>query len=328
MSRLDLIPIPDRPALPILLRPLPPDRHPAHVYLARLGSGSRRTMSEALNVIAKIVTSGRADLEIMPWASLRYQHTAAIRATLMEKYRPATANKMVAALRGVLREAWRLGQMTAEDFHRAADVPTIKAHTLPRGRTLSAGEIAALMRACCDDATAAGARDAALIACLYGAGLRRSEAVSLNLANYNAETGELTIKGAKGRKDRLAYATNGLADALDDWLRTRSCEPGPLFFSVNKGGRIVTRRLTDQAVLHILRKRGAEAGVAPFSPHDLRRSFVSDLLDAGADISTAQQLAGHSNVQTTARYDRRGEAIKRKAAELLHVPYLRRRPRG
>src|ERR1039458_10113422 len=177
------------PLLAIQSRQLPPDRHPAHVYLARLGSGSRRTMSEALNTIAAIVTSGRADLETMPWAALRYQHTAAVRSALMEKYKPSTANKMLAALRGVLKESWRLGYMTAEDYHRAADVPTIKAQTLPRGRALASGEISALMGVC---------GDAALIAVLYGAGLRRSESVGLELSDYNIETGELTIRGGEG----------------------------------------------------------------------------------------------------------------------------------
>src|ERR1017187_2542090 len=313
------------PFLAIQSRALPPDRHPAHVYLARLGSGSRRTMSEALNTIAAIVTSGRADLETMPWAALRYQHTAAVRFALMEKYKPSTANKGLAALRGVLKECWRLGYMTAEDYHRGADVPTIKAQTLPRGRALASGEIAALMNTCGRDSSPAGIRDAALIAVLYGAGLRRSESVGLDLPDYNIETGELAIRGAKGRKDRLGYATNGSADALKDWLVARGGDPGPLFCNINKGGRITIRRLTDQAVLHILKKRADEAAVASFSPHDLRRSFISDLLDAGADISTAQQLAGHANVQTTARYDRRGEATKRKAAELLHLPYTKRK---
>jgi len=99
-----------------------------------------------------------------------------------------------------------------------------------------------------------------------------------------------------------------------------------LFYAVNKGGEILMHRMTDQAVLYILRKRAAEAGVAQFSPHDLGRSFISDLLDAGADISTVQQLANHANVQTTVRYDRRGEVAKQKAARLLHVPHVRRRP--
>jgi hypothetical protein len=112
--------------------------------------------------------------------------------------------------------------------------------------------------------------------------LRRSESVGLDLADYNVETGELAIRGAKGRKDRLSYPTNGSADALKDWLVARGGDPGPLFCNINKGGRITIRRLCDQAVLHILNKRAVQASVASFSPHDLRRAiFPADPLRHG-----------------------------------------------
>ena len=84
----------------------------------------------------------------------------------------------------------------------------------------------------------------------------------------------------------------------------------------------MARRMSDAAIRLLLQRRAKQARVRAFTPHDLRRSFVSDLLDAGADAVLVQQLAGHANVQTTARYDRRGEQAKRRAAELLSVPFV------
>ncbi len=265
------------------------------------------------------------DAQAFPWHELRHQHTAAIRSGLAERYAPSTANKMLAALRGVLRACWRLGLIDGETHQRTADVSAVSGNRLAQGRCLTAGEMRALFEICDRDPTPAGGRDAALLAVLYGAGLRRSEVVGLDLAAYDRETGTLRIRSAKGNRDRITYLTGGAQHALEDWLGVRGGSDGPLFVPVRKGGNIhLCHRMTSQAVYGLLQKRGEQAGVARFSPHDLRRTFVGDLLDAGADVSLVQKLAGHSQVTTTQRYDRRPEEAKRKAAGLLHVPYQRR----
>lgn len=302
---------------------LPLSENPAAVYLSRLAPGSRRTLRAALATIAVLLTGDpRAEADALDWGALRYQHTNAIRAQLAERYATATANKAIAALRGVLKEAWRLGRMSAEDYHRAADLATIRGETLPRGRGLSAGELRALFGACADDDSPTGRRDAALLAITYGCGLRRSEPVKLDLDDVDLAEATMTIRRAKGNKYRRAFLDAGTVTALSDWLAARGTEPGPLFHPITKGKRIIRRRLTDQAVLYILAKRADTATVAAFSPHDLRRSFISDLLDAGADVSTVKDLAGHSSVTTTTRYDRRGEVTRRKAAGLIRVPFV------
>lgn len=310
----------------VLTQARPASQHPAAVYLAGLSKGSRPTMRTSLETIAKLLT-GHADAQAVDWGALRFQHTAAIRAELLDRYAAATANRVLSALRGVLKTAWRLGQMTAEDYQRARDVANVAGSTLPAGRALSAGEIAALLDACAADPTPAGARDAALIALLRAGGLRRAEICALQFADYDPATGQLIVHG-KRNKERTAYVQGGAAEALTDWLIERfkdSPPAGPLFCPVNRGGHLINRQMHPEAIYNCLMKRARQAGVRKLSPHDLRRTFVSDLLDAGADISTVQRLAGHASVNTTARYDRRGEEAKRKAVELLHVPYTRRK---
>ena len=83
--------------------------------------------------------------------------------------------------------------------------------------------------------------------------------------------------------------------------------------------------MTSQAIYNMLAKRAQEAGIKNFSPGNVRRSFISHLLDAGADIATVSRMAGNANVPAIARYDRRPEEVKRKALELLHVPYKTRK---
>jgi integrase/recombinase XerC len=299
----------------------PPDQNPALVYLASLGPSSRRTMRGALDTIARLVSGGEATAETLPWHTLRRQHTAAVRAALANRYGVRTANRMLAALRGVLREAAELGLMDAESFQRASRIKTIRGKAAPAGRALDREELRALFTSCAGgDATAPiDVRDAALLAVLYGAGLRRAEAVQLDVGDLATESGALVVHG-KGNKVRLAYVPESGRPLLAAWVSHRGAEAGPLFLPVQKDGVLVPRRLTEGAIYKILERRARVAGVPHFSPHDCRRTFIGDLLDAGADMSTVKELAGHASIETTARYDRRGERAKRTAADLLRVP--------
>ena len=304
---------------PVVARPL--DENPAAVYVAGLTSpDSRRTMLAALEVVAGILSSGRQSATELDWSAVRFQHVAAVRSQLAAKYAPATTNKILAALRGTLKTAWKLGQLSGDDYQRSAGVGGISGSTLPRGRMLPPLELLALFTACTDDTTAAGFRDSAILAVMFGAGLRRAELAELVVADVDLDAGTVTVRHGKGRKDRIAHLIGGAAVRLSRWLSVRGSGDGPLFVPVLKSGAVILRRMSAQAIYNSLAKRAAAAGIGDVSPHDGRRTFISSLLDAGADLSVVQQLAGHSNIQTTARYDRRGEKAKSQAVQLVSLP--------
>ncbi len=297
----------------------PDVQSPATVYLASLAPTGRRAIKGRLKSIAVMFN---CPFESMPWHELRYEHLSAIRVQLQEgELAPSTINMTLYGLRGVAKSAFNLGLMSADDYARLCNVKPVRGERLPPGRALSVGEIGALLDTCAG--TPIGIRNAVIISIMYACGLRRDEVVTLDLDHYNTETGELKVKG-KGNKERLLYVDNGALDALNDWLSIRGDHEGALFNPILKSGKIQTRRMTDQAIYNLLLSHAKRAGIARFSPHDLRRSFISELLDLGADVVTVQGLAGHASVQTTAKYDRRGERAKKKAIGLLHVPYKKR----
>ena len=300
-------------------------RNPAIVYLASLAESSRRPMRQSLDVIAGLVSGGTVDAVALPWGQLRYEHCQALRSQLAERYSASTANRHLSALRGVLKDAWRLGYMSAEDYQRAIDLKPIRgerASQAEKGRHIVTGEFSALINNCLDGSIS-GARDACMIIFAYTCGLRRAELAALQLADINLDTCTLTVTRGKGGKERVIPMVDSTCDVLADWIVKRGNQPGALFTRILRGDTLTMDGLTDQAIYTVFAERAKQAGVKEFSPHDLRRSFAGDLLDAGTDISTVAKLMGHSSVNTTARYDRRDAKAKRKAVQSLHIPYTR-----
>lgn len=324
--------------LPVLV--LAPDLQPVQaspydVYLGQLGGESRRTMRGCLDRIARILAGVRLDEPTreqiadgapvvtgawVPWWELRYEGTTALRTVMTERgWSPAHVNKHLAALRRVLTESWRLGLMSAEDYHRAIDLSPVKATRELAGRDVPDDELHAVL-AVCDDSPL-GVRDAAVIAVVYTTGMRRAEAAALTLASYSARGPSLTVTG-KGNKQRTIPLSAAARPWLDAWLRLRGRSPGPLFCPLRKGGRIEHRPITAQTIADLLERRSRQAGLTlTVKPHDLRRTLVGDLLDNGTDLATVQAIAGHADPRTTSGYDRRAIDTRRDALDRLHLPH-------
>ncbi len=255
-----------------IARELPENRRPARQYLDHLGPGSRRTMAEAVQKLARLLSGGDLDADTLPWHALRNEHTAPLRKVLAEGLAPSTANKHLAALRGVLRQACRAGLLDEATYRSAIDWPAVRGPARRTLRRLTASEQTALLSVCDRDPSPAGARDAALMALLVGAGLRRSEVVGLDLEDYERTSGTLRVRGGRGGRTRRFTANPMAREAMERWLTHRGDRPGPLFNPINKGGRLELRRLSEQAIYVACRKRSLEAGLEPASPEDLRRS--------------------------------------------------------
>jgi integrase/recombinase XerD len=169
------------------------------------------------------------------------------------------------------------------------------------------------------------ARHKALLMTLYGAGLRISEALQLKPADIDSQRMLIHVRGGKGNKDRMVKLSAQLLTALRDAWRARPArDPGIWIFpQVGHPDRSMESGTAERIVSRAARRAGIARRV---TPHTLRHSYATHLLDAGVDLRTIQLLLGHTNLKTTSLYMHVSQARLRGAASPLDLLYAQPAP--
>jgi len=245
---------------------------------------------------------GRADLE------------AFVRDTMAGGQSPASTARLVAAVRGFYRFLKLTDRVAVSP---TGDLQAPKQFSaLPK--LLSLDEVEALLAAP-DVGSPKGLRDRALIEVLYATGLRVSELVGLRLTDLHLDRGYLECVG-KGSKQRIVP----LGDTASDWLRRYLREGRPALLGRREAAWLFPNarggaRLTRVGFWKVLKAYGRQAGVrAPLSPHVLRHSFATHLLERGADLRAIQAMLGHADLSTTQIYTHVLEARLRQVYDTFH----------
>lgn len=293
--------------------------NPALIYLATLAPSGRRSMHCQLQSAIHILGS-KLSADEFNWGSLCYVDMIKVRAQLLEQQKSVhTVNLCLAALKGTAQCAFHLGLLKAEALMHIKSVKRVPCRTTPTGRSLNTKELNALFRICKKDKTITGLRDSALLAVMVTTGLRRAEMASIKYEDYDSKARQLCVSQTKGNKDRVCVLPAATNKLLQKWLDKRGGEFGALFCRIRRADKIVMKALTAQAIYDVVRSRTEKANLGKVTPHDLRRSFVTRLLESNIDINTIRQLVGHSDIKTTSRYDLRVPNARRCVENIISI---------
>jgi site-specific recombinase XerD len=209
----------------------------------------------------------------------------------------SSINTHLAALRKLAAEAADNGLIDAEVAQAVGRVKGARTHGVRLGNWLSSEQAQALLDMP-DRETLRGLRDAALLAVLLGAGLRRAEAAGLCIDHLQQREGRWVIVDlfGKGGRVRSVPIAGWVKAAIDRWLSAAGITEGCVFRQVNKGSRIKGERITDAGVYAVLKT------YAELAPHDLRRTFAQLARKSGCAIEQIQMSLGHASIQTTEHY--------------------------
>ncbi len=225
----------------------------------------------------------------------------------------SSINVTLSILKSVALQAWQLSVINIDEYMRIKTTKGLRGARVDAGRSLSVNEIQNIKKKCTSSDDKTAKRNFAIFALGCGAGLRRIELSRLDIENIHDD--KLQVIG-KGNKERVVYLNPFTQKAVKNWLDVRDSDSGALFvriFANNKVGK----RIGVLSIHRAIEKIQINSRADRFTTHDLRRTFATMLLDANADKFAVQRLLGHSSLNTTERYDKRGDRAAKAAIELL-----------
>ena len=289
---------------------------PYKLYLSRLSASGRRAVHSQLNSIAAMM-SWTYDEREQNFTTIDYAlGLKLINMMQQQGWSARYINRGITAIKGIVKIAVLSGIASEKQSLQLQALPRLR-HGEHPGTPLSQVQIKSLFSQLNSDRSLIGERDTLILTLFLGLGLRRSELQHIRIEDIDSKITSLVIHRGKGNKSRTCYIPEWVQQVIKGWLTLVNTDTGYLVCRVNKSGSILpAKSLTSSGIYKVVKMRLNMVDINA-SPHDLRRTFITRLLEQNVDLNTVRQMAGHADIATTIMYDKRDHAAMQQAASML-----------
>ena len=292
---------------------------PTECYLNNLAPTGRKAVISLIKSVKHTLLLNDK-LAALPLHKLSFEQLSTLRQSLILNNKSArTIQLTFRVIKAIAKTAFLMnliGQHELEKFN-VLKLPHIEPSL--KGKSLTATQLNSILKQPYTVHSIINVRDIALLALMAGAGLRRSEVSALKLSDFSMADQLVVIHKGKGNRTRTQYLPVWVLEYLSSWLTVRGKNEGPLFCVVLNGRAIQARGISPETIYSVVTARTNHVLGEKFTPHDMRRTYISSLLANGVDISTVSKLAGHKSIITTQLYDKRGADSLKRAVNTLSV---------
>ncbi|MDC9529171.1 site-specific integrase [Pseudoalteromonas sp. Angola-7] len=292
---------------------------PTECYLNNLAPTGRKSVISLIKSVKNtLLLNGK--LAALPLHRLSFEQLSTLKQSLVLNNKSArTIQLTFQVIKAIAKTAFLMNLIEQHELEKFNVLKLPHIEPSLKGKSLTATQLKSMLKQPYTPPSIINTRDIALLALMAGAGLRRSEVSALKFSDFSMADQLVVIHKGKGNRTRTQYLPVWVLEYLSSWLTVRGNNEGPLFCVVLNGRAIQARGISPETIYSVVTARTSHVLGEKFTPHDMRRTYISSLLANGVDISTVSKLAGHKSIITTQLYDKRGVDSLKRAVNTLSV---------